>query len=112
MIDALNRGDPEDGASHIDPDVEIRAREGTVHGVSYFERFLRTQLEQFAEFRMEAEDFHEAEDGTIIACLAVTRRHRDGEDAIRMWPANVYRFDDDDKVVFFEGFPRQTDALR
>jgi len=109
LIDALNRADFGFLEQHVAPDVEVVLREGTVHGSHHLRAFLESQRSQF-EIQFNAQDFFEGPEGKIVACLEVVRG-QEGGDALRAWPANVFRVEGD-RVVFFEGYPRQEDALR
>jgi ABC-2 type transport system ATP-binding protein len=109
IADAVNSLDLERVARHFAPDVEVVTREGPLHGVKHVLHFFQAQREEFEEFRLEVEDILEAGDGTTVACFAVDRRGR-GDESLRMWPAQVLRFEGD-RIVFVEGYPRQRDAL-
>jgi ABC-2 type transport system ATP-binding protein len=111
MAGALSRRDVGSIEHHFHPEVQVVLREGTVRGFQYVERFFASQLEQFGEIRVDVDDIHEAADGTLIACLTVDRRSHEGEPAMRVWPGQVFRFDEADRVTFYEGYPRQDDAL-
>ena len=109
IANAVNSRDLERAARHFSPDVEIVTREGPLHGIKYFRRFFEAQYEQFSDFNIEVEEILEAGNSTVVACFAVERQGGD-EQSLRMWPAQVLRFEGD-RIVFFEGYPRQRDAL-
>jgi ABC-2 type transport system ATP-binding protein len=111
MAAAVTRGELGSIAHHFDPQVEIVQRQGTVHGFGHLERFFASEAARFGAVTLEVEDVHETGDGTLIACLAMDRRTLDGGPAVRIWPAQVIRFDDQDRIRFYEGYPRQDDAL-
>ena len=110
VVDALNRGDYEFAEASMDPNVEIVQREGSVHGPKHLTRFFEAQARQFDGFSMELQDVFEAPDGTLVGCLEVVRRS--GDEEFRLWPAQAFRFGDDDKLVWNEGWARQQDAFR
>src|SRR5438067_2569684 len=109
IVDAVNRRHVASAAHHVHPDVEVVLREGSVRGTEYFTRFFEAQYEQFDAFEIEIEDAFETDDDTLVVCFAVDRRN-EGSEGIRMWPAQVLRFDGE-RLVFSEGYPRQDDAL-
>jgi ABC-2 type transport system ATP-binding protein len=110
VMNAFNRGDDDAGRAHLHPRIETRAREGALRGPEHVKRFWTAQREQFADFRVDIDDVFEVGDDTLVACVTVTRTPHDGEPMVA-WPAQAFRFDDDDKVVYFEGFARSQDAL-
>src|SRR4051794_34481310 len=110
IIDAVNRRDAGSVAHHPDPEMHVVLREGRVRGSHYFVRFFEAQYDQFEKFEIEIEEAFEVGDDTLVVCVTVDR-HNEGADGIRMWPAQVLRFDDQDRLVSSEGYPRQDDAL-
>jgi ABC-2 type transport system ATP-binding protein len=110
ITEAVNNREFSRLPDYFAPDVEVVTREGPLHGVQHVERFFAAQAAEFAEFRMEVEGILEASDDTIVACFAVDRRGEAEGEGLRMWPAQVLRFEGD-RIVFVEGYPRQRDAL-
>src|SRR4051812_23103674 len=102
IADAINRRRLDAIAHHIHPEIEVVLREGKVRGTKHFMRFFEAQFEQFDVFEMEVEEAFEAGDDTLVVCVAVDR-HNHGSEGIRMWPAQVLRFDENDRLVASEG---------
>jgi ABC-2 type transport system ATP-binding protein len=111
ILEAFDRRDWDAAGAHAHPRMENRLREGMVHGFEHTVNFMRAQAEQFAEFRLELNEAYEVGDDTLITCVTAIRRPHGGGDPTVMWPAQVFRFDDDDRIVYLEGFARHEDAL-
>jgi ABC-2 type transport system ATP-binding protein len=108
---AINRGEYEAVADRwFAPDAKLGVKEGTISLREGFLTFQRSQHEQF-EITFRSLDVFEAADGTLVVCNEVERRPRDGGDAFTVWPATAIRFNDQDRIVYFEGYPRQDEAL-
>ena len=64
---AVNRGDYENGARALDPDIEWRApMQGVLRGVDEVLAFWRSLPDQFSEFRLEPEEFVSAGDHVLV----------------------------------------------
>jgi hypothetical protein len=99
----------------VSPDLRVVTRDGELRGEPALHRLqdeVRSQVEQFREFRQEIEEVRRCPDGAYVVLLRVTRVSDDPAiGTFRAWPAHVLRIRDG-RLTFMEGYQNRDKALR
>jgi hypothetical protein len=112
--EALNRGDLSGVLELLDPDIEWHEpgdspEAGTHHGRDSFERFFRSWIDSFDEFRVEPEHVVERRN-ELIAVVRQSGRGRASGVEIEIRLAHVWTIEDG-RAVRWESVPNPDDAL-